>query len=48
MSVVLKKGNSFERGDFRLIFFLNILSKVYEGFIGEVIDCYFIDGGLFS
>ena len=43
-----KKGNSSERGDFRPISLLNIRSKVYEGFIGEAIDCHFIDGGISS
>ena len=45
---VPKKGNSSERGDFRPISHLNIPCKVYEGFIGEAIDCHFIDGGLSS
>ena len=45
---VPKKGNSSERGDFRPISLLNIPSKVYEGVIGETIDCHFIDGGISS
>ena len=45
---VPKKGNSSERGDFRPISLLNIPSEVYEGFIGEAIDCHSIDGGLSS
>ena len=45
---VPKKGNSSERGDFRPISLLNIPSKVYEGVIGEAIDCHFIDGGISS
>ena len=45
---VSKKGNSSGRGDFRPISLLNIPIKLFEGFIGEAIDCYFIDGGLSS
>ena len=48
MRAVPKKGNSSERGDFRPISLLNNTSKLFEGFIGEAIDCYFIDGGLSS
>ena len=32
----------------RPISLLNIPGKVYKGFIGEAIDCHFIDGGLSS